>query len=137
MSQEELEAATEEAAEEARKDAKEDAQIADLEDEIDALRKQKDKPVPDSVPPPTDNAGSSGGLPADAENCGSGVFALSGTTSCSFALNVAADFFAAGGSSSFDSFSPATGDVYRMNCTGGAVTTCTGGNNAAVYILSS
>ena len=67
VSQEELEAATEEAAEEARKDAKEDAQIADLEDEIDALRKQEGKPEPDSVPPPTDNAGSSGGLPTDAE----------------------------------------------------------------------
>jgi len=137
VSQEELEAATEEAAQEARDEAKEDADIAELEDEIKALREEKDQPAPDaSTPPPTDDSGSSGGLPSDAEDCGSGIYARSGTTSCAFALNVAADFFAAGGGS-FDSFSPATGEIYRMTCTGGAVTTCTGGNNAAVYILSS
>ena len=137
MSQEELEAATDEAAQEARKEAEEDADIAELEEEIKALRKENDEPAPpDSAPPPTDNSGSSGGLPADAEDCGSGIYANSGTTSCAFALNVAADFFASG-SNSFDSYSPATGQTYRMTCTSGAVVTCTGGNNAAVYILSS
>jgi len=137
VSQDELEEATEEAAQEAREEAKEDAEIEDLQKEINALRKEKSDPAPDTPPPADTSSGSSSsGLPSDAEDCGSGIYARSGTTSCAFALNVAADFFAVGGGS-FDSFSPATGQSYRMTCSNGNPVTCTGGNNAAVYILSS
>ena len=74
-----------------------------------------------------------GGLPTDAVNCGAGVYARSGNTSCNFALNVASDYFSSP-SNSFDSYSPATGKLYRMSCSGAAPVICTGGNNAAVYI---
>ena len=76
------------------------------------------------------------GIPGDAESCGSGVFAAAGTTSCPFALNVAEDYFANPGGS-FESFSPTTGESYEMSCTGSPAVTCTGGNNATVYIAPS
>jgi hypothetical protein len=88
----------------------------------------------DSAPP--DDEGGTAGVPSDAESCGSGVFVESGSTSCAFGLNVADDYFSAGGGS-FESFSPTTGESYTMSCSGGSPITCTGGNNAVVYIAAS
>lgn len=60
-----------------------------------------------------------------------------GNTSCSFAASVRSAYIAAGnfGSpTSVTAYSPATGSSYSMYCTGSSVVTCSGGNNALVYI---
>ena len=61
----------------------------------------------------------------------------SNATSCEFALSVWTEYLLArgdGGPVVLDAFSPVTGEVYTMSCSGGDVVTCTGGNNAVVYI---
>ena len=61
----------------------------------------------------------------------------SNATSCEFALSVWAEYLLAGGNGApmvLDAYSPVTGEVYTMSCSGGDVVTCTGGNNAVVYI---
>lgn len=130
VSQEELQQATEEAAKEARQDVQNQEELDDLRGQIEDLKRdQGDDEGGSAAPAPS----GTGGLPADAEGCGAGVYARSGTTSCEFALVVAADYFSSS-SSSFESFSPTTGQSYTMTCSGTAPAVCTGGNNAAVYI---
>lgn len=76
-----------------------------------------------------------GTLPSSATKCSETVGAGKGT-SCQFALAVAAklppvpadDF-------SLDATSPVTGRSYAMHCTAGAITVCTGGRAAVVYVL--
>lgn len=61
----------------------------------------------------------------------------SAQTSCEFAGSVWSEYLAAGGGGNpvvVDAFSPVTGRTYTMSCSGGAVVTCSGGNNAVVYI---
>jgi len=70
-----------------------------------------------------------GGGPHD---CGSGVTANNGGTTCSFALNVAEQYRASGGASAIQVYSPVTKQTYTMSCVGASTTTCTGGNNASV-----
>jgi hypothetical protein len=111
-------------------------QVEDLQDEADDADDDSsslDEPQPSPAP---DDEGGTGGVPADAESCGSGVFVQGSTTSCDFGLVVAQDYLASGGGS-FESFSPATGKNYSMSCSGGSPITCTGGQNAVVYIASS
>ena len=58
----------------------------------------------------------------------------SGTT-CAFAEAVRSSYNDAGGGTGyFDAYSPVTGKVYTMYCSGYAPVTCTGGNNAVVYL---
>ncbi|MGV0741132.1 peptidoglycan-binding domain-containing protein [Mycolicibacterium sp. XJ870] len=69
----------------------------------------------------------------DDKSCGDGLL-VSPTTSCEFARNVRAGYFAVPGDSvEIDVFSPATQKTYRMACvrTGDRVT-CRGGNAAVV-----
>ena len=143
VSQEELQQATEEAAQEARKEVKKEQELDQLREEVEALKKQRGGGsganagtaggTGGGAAGGTAGGAAGGGLPTDAVNCGAGVYARSGTTSCNFALNVASDYFSSP-SNSFDSYSPATGKLYRMSCSGAAPVICTGGNNAAVYI---
>ena len=70
--------------------------------------------------------------PAGLTACGGGVFAGSGT-SCSFALNVAANYTGLGPDYAT---SPVTGLSYTMNCSDSNPIICTGGNNALVQIGS-
>lgn len=61
----------------------------------------------------------------------------SNVTSCEFAVSVWAEYLLAGGNGGpmvVEAYSPVTGEVYTMSCSGGDVVTCTGGNNAVVYI---
>jgi serine/threonine protein kinase len=76
------------------------------------------------------------GLPADARPCeaGVGVWVRTLTTSCVFGLNVAAEYRRSGGASRIEAYSPKTGTTYLMTCDGSSLITCTGGNDAAVYI---
>jgi hypothetical protein len=112
-------------------------QVEDLQDEADDADEGDDaSSLDEPAPPPPDDEGGTGGVPGDAKSCGSGVFVQSSTTSCEFGLVVAQDYFASGGGS-FESFSPATGKNYSMSCSDGSPITCTGGENAVVYIASS
>lgn len=61
----------------------------------------------------------------------------SSVTSCEFAATVRAAYLGAGGSGEsmvVNAYSPVTGKVYSMNCSGGPPVTCSGGNDAVVYI---
>ena len=71
-------------------------------------------------------------IPAGAEDCG-GAFAA-GSASCEFTNNVAADYAGSGGASSFTSYSPVTGKVYTVSCSGSDPAVCTAGINAIIYI---
>lgn len=85
-----------------------------------------------------------GGRPAGAYECRSAGSAAynsvavgSSVTSCEFAESVWAQYVGAGGygeSRTVRAYSPVTGKSYTMSCSGGAVVTCTGGNNAVVHI---
>jgi hypothetical protein len=68
-----------------------------------------------------------------ARYCGNYVVA-GPNTSCSFALNVAYDFFANGRPRSFVSYSPVTGQAYHVYCRGQHPTVCVAGNSATIYI---
>ena len=61
----------------------------------------------------------------------------SSVTSCEFAGAVWAEYLASGANGRpvvLNAYSPVTGRSYTMSCSGGAVVTCTGGNNAVVHI---
>ncbi len=72
--------------------------------------------------------------PPGAKSCSDGV-AAGDTTSCEFALNVAAAI-PAGSTGTFTvrATSPVTNQEYEMTCTVTDFTTCTGGVNAHVYV---
>ncbi|WP_138998929.1 serine/threonine protein kinase [Rhodococcus zopfii] len=104
-------------------------------------------PAPGAGPAPAQ-----GGGPAPAESvpsystpCASvfgsssfGTSAVGSTvTSCEFAEEVRAAYLRQGvrnGTVSIDAYSPVTGRTYTMTCSGSAVVTCTGGNDAVVYL---
>ncbi|MFC8043907.1 protein kinase [Nocardia sp. NPDC057353] len=83
-------------------------------------------------------------LPAGASPCDQGSASTpysrtatgSGATSCGFAEAVQEAYSASGGASqSVEAVSPVTGRSYTMTCTpNGTVVTCTGGDNAVVYV---
>ena len=109
---------------------------AELQRQLDELKKQRAKAgssTSGSTPPST-SKGATTSTPSSAADCGGGVSA-GANTSCAFALNVANAYFGAGGGSATVSvYSPVTNKTYSMSCTGGAPTVCRGGNNATVYI---
>ncbi|MFN3601694.1 MAG: serine/threonine protein kinase [Dietzia sp.] len=82
--------------------------------------------------------------PAGAYECvysGGGSFSRaavgSSVTSCEFAGSVRSKYLSSGGNGGsmvIAAYSPVTGRNYTMSCSGGSVVTCTGGNNAVVYI---
>lgn len=58
-----------------------------------------------------------------------------GGTTCAFAEQVRLAYGQSGGGSGYiNAYSPVTGVMYRMYCSGYNPVTCTGGNNAVVYI---
>jgi hypothetical protein len=71
---------------------------------------------------------------AKVTSCG-GNLSVGANTSCSFAVNVEAAFYAAGGgTSTIEVYSPVTAKYYTMRCMAGIPSVCRGGNNAVVYI---
>ena len=74
-------------------------------------------------------------LPPGLTTCSRTAFANPVTT-CGFALNVERAFYASGESSTITAHSNTTGLDYTMQCGGFNPVTCTGGNEAAVYILA-
>ncbi|BBY62186.1 hypothetical protein [Mycolicibacterium helvum] len=88
--------------------------------------------APAPKPVPADPA-----VPTYATQCTSGVAVGSSETSCAFAANVNNAYWSQpnhGGSVRVWAFSPVTGQAYLMTCSGQRVVTCSGGNNAVVYL---
>lgn len=132
-SDEQLQQAREQGAKEAKQQIKEQAKIKALQEQVDALAKEKakqDQSSEDSssVAPTNDN-----GL-AGFSACTGGVQAGPNTT-CGFAMNVAGEYGSNPGASSIHATSPTTGIDYTLSCAGSSGgTICTGGNNASVFI---
>lgn len=119
-------------------DAKAQQQIDKIADGVASEQKQSGSAPSDTI------AGGEGNVPKlsfqqaksglnRARYCGNYVVA-GPNTSCSFALNVAYDFFANGQPRRFISYSPITGQAYRVYCRGINPTVCVAGNNASIYI---
>ena len=98
-------------------------------------------PAPAPAPPPAPR----GPTPADprpetvppySTQCSPGVAVGSSRTSCAFAQVVRNAYVAQsrGGTVVIYPYSPVTGKTYEMTCTGQRVVTCTGGDNAIVYL---
>lgn len=134
------EAGTGEAAAEeiAPPDAKAQNQIDQIAEGVSEEQQQTDSSSSDTI------AGGSGNVPPlsfgqakaglnQARYCGNYVVA-GPNTSCSFALNVAYDYFATGRARRFISYSPVTGQAYRVYCRGRRPTVCVAGNSATIYI---
>lgn len=130
-SQAQIEAAKKEAAAQQKLKDKQ----AELQRQLNELKKQREKSGSSSGGGSSSGSGGSASSPpSSASDCGGGVSAGS-VTSCAFALNVANAYFGAGGGSQTVSvYSPVTNKTYSMSCTGGAPTVCRGGNSAVVYI---
>jgi hypothetical protein len=126
-SQDELDQAREEGA----KEAQQQARIKDIEKQVRNLKKSKNGSSPGSLPSnPGGSTASSGGT----TTCG-GSLSVGPNTTCGFAANVEADYYAeiGAGSGSVYSYSPTTGRYYTMYCSAGSPHVCTGGNDASVY----
>ena len=116
-------------AKQAAQNARQQEKIKQLEKDVKEQKQQPSSSSSDSAPgtaaPVTQQDLS------QARDCGN---VLAGpNTSCEFAQNVANDYNASGGSSSFSTYSPVTGQTYQMTCAGSSPVVCTGGNNATVY----
>ncbi len=91
----------------------------------DAPKPEQPTPTQPSPPPPVAPSTSA---------CGDGL-SVGPNTSCAFAISVRDAYLGSGGGSvTVEAYSPVTEQYYTMNCTAGEPTTCTGGNNASVFI---
>jgi len=124
--QEEIEAARKQGAAKARQQEK----IHEIEKELKNLKKGKAGAAGGSTTPASEGDGSVAG----SGNCGGSLSANEHTT-CGFAENVEASYYAeiGSGSGSVYAYSPTTHETYSMYCTAGSPHECTGGNDAAVY----
>jgi hypothetical protein len=94
-------------------------------------------PAPVPAPAPRGPTPADPTVPAYSTQCSSGVAVGSSKTSCAFAEVVQNTYLAysrGGGTVVIYPFSPVTGKTYEMTCTGQRVVTCTGGDNAVVYL---
>jgi hypothetical protein len=125
-SQEELDRARREGATKARQQEK----IADIEKQLKSLKKNG-RSSQGSPPPPSE----SGAVPSGGSTSCGGSLSVGPNTTCGFAANVEADYYAeiGSGSGSVYSYSPTTRRYYTMYCSAGAPHVCTGGNDASVY----
>ncbi|HKZ13761.1 MAG TPA: serine/threonine-protein kinase [Solirubrobacterales bacterium] len=73
--------------------------------------------------------------PAGSTSCASGLW-VNEHTSCPFAENTSSAYAEAGGADKIQVYSPVTGLTYAMACSGTALVTCKGGNDARVYFSS-
>lgn len=89
-------------------------------------------PAPAPKPVPADPV-----VPSYATQCTSGLAIGSSKTSCAFAQSVLQAYWnqpQRSGTVNVYAYSPVTGKSYLMTCRGTRVVTCTGGDNAVVYL---
>lgn len=90
----------------------------------------KTGPAPPVTATPTPTAPN----PPATTSCGDGL-AVGPNTTCAFAQSVREAYLGSGGGNvTVEAYSPVTQQSYTMSCRAGAPTTCTGGNNASVFI---
>jgi serine/threonine protein kinase len=95
------------------------------------------KPAP--TPPAGRKTGSASAATAGTTSCGGGL-SVGPNTSCGFAQNVEQTYDqTTGGAQTVSAYSPATGIIYTINCSGAEPHICTGGttHDASVYFTSS
>lgn len=109
--------------------AREQDRIKQIQHELRKLRRGKGS----TAVPPSSVPGSSS-TSAGSSACG-GELSVGPTTTCPFAENVEAAYFAeiGSGSGTVVAYSPVTERTYSMYCTAGTPHVCTGGNDASVY----
>jgi hypothetical protein len=111
--------------------AREQTRIKQIQHELRKLRQgQGGAPAPGSSGSGSGSSYSSGG----SSSCG-GELSVGPNTTCPFAENVEAAYFAevGSGSGTVIAYSPVTEKTYSMYCTAGTPHVCTGGNEASVY----
>lgn len=117
--------------------AKKDAETAKLKAEVDKLKAAQDTAAADAAKASTAAhaaATKRAATAAATTSCGDNVSA-GGTTSCSFALNVAYEWRYYGtGTTDVMAYSPVTRETIAMHCVAGVPTVCRGGRAAVVYI---
>jgi hypothetical protein len=115
---------------EGAKEAEQQGKIEDIEKQLRSLKKKTKHGSRSNSAPPSTSPPPSGGT----TSCG-GSLSVGPSTTCGFAANVEADYYAeiGAGSGSVYSYSPTTSQWYRMYCTAGSPHVCTGGNDASVY----
>ena len=112
----------------AAQQAAKDAAQASLQAEVDALKSAV------ATPPPATAAPAPAAPKATTTSCGNNVSA-GGSTSCSFALNVADAWrYYGNGTSNVTAYSPVTQEEITMHCVAGVPVVCQGGRAAVVYI---
>lgn len=129
-SKEELNEARQQGAAKARQQAK----IQQIQKELKALKHGGGKGGSESPGGSTPSPAPEGGSVSTSGNCG-GTLSVNENTTCAFAENVEAAYYAeiGSGSGTVSAYSPAKNQYYSMYCTAGSPHECTGGNNAAVY----
>lgn len=96
------------------------------------INRRRKVDVSGSAPPAPNIEKAKAGL-QNARYCAAGVVA-GPNTSCAFAINVAYDYFNLGRARRFISYSPVTGEYYRVRCKGVHPTICRAGNGALIAI---
>lgn len=120
-----------EARTEGAKEAQQRLKLQHIERELHSLKRHggaaNQNPTPASgEPAPAPSGGNT--------SCG-GTLSVGPNTTCGFAVNVEADYYAeiGSGAGTVYSYSPTRERYYSMYCTAGSPHQCTGGNEASVY----
>lgn len=118
--------------EQAREQQRLEDKAAELEEDLKEMKAQQQQQQQATTQPQPQTTTQPQQGPS--RNCGGGV-AAGPNTSCAFALNTAKEWVDTNGGRTLQVYSPATGKTYTMRCTTNSMgTTCTGGNDAVVYI---
>ena len=100
--------------------------LDELERELKGLKGSKGKPPPSAPSGATATSGTT--------SCGASL-SVGANTTCEFAANVEADYYAEirSGPGTVSSYSPARDTYITMYCSAGSPHVCTGGDEASVY----
>jgi hypothetical protein len=123
---------------EQRRQGAQDERLRQLERQLREERRKthkrngnaKEDPAPPATTAPTPATPD----PPATTSCGGGL-SVGPNTTCAFAQSVREAYLGSGGGNvTVEAYSPVTQQLYTMSCRAGAPTTCTGGNNASVFI---
>lgn len=119
---------------EERRQGAQEERLRQLERQLREEKRKSEKKNGGASKPESPDSTQPTSPPSSTSSCGDGL-SVGPNTSCAFASSVREAYFDnGGGSGTVQAFSPVTGETYTMSCTAGAPTTCTGGNNASVFI---
>jgi hypothetical protein len=120
-----------------RRQGAQDERLRQLERQLREERRKRqknDSGASKPEPPASTQPSAPPSAPPSTSSCGDGL-SVGPNTSCEFARSVRDAYLGSdGGSATIEAYSPVTQQSYTMTCSAGAPTTCTGGNNASVFI---